>query len=174
MIDAFIGLGSNLDNPEQQLVQALAALSHLPDSQLIASSSLYLTKPMGPADQPNYVNAVAQLRTHLSPQYLLQQLQFIECQHGRIRNGERWGARTLDLDILLYGNQVIESASLTVPHYGMRQRNFVLYPLAEIAPALSLPDGTLLSTLLQQVAYDDMIQLPKQPLADNDTFAIAG
>ena len=108
MVEAFIGLGSNLAQPESQLSSALSALSKLENSNLLSYSSLYLSKPMGPKDQPNYVNGVACLRTSLSPLVLLAALQNIEQHQGRERKEQRWGPRTLDLDILLYGQESIQ------------------------------------------------------------------
>ncbi|WP_166837206.1 2-amino-4-hydroxy-6-hydroxymethyldihydropteridine diphosphokinase [Rheinheimera pleomorphica] len=155
-VRCYIGLGANLAQPLAQLQQAVAALRLLPASQLIAVSSFYGSKPMGPQDQPDYVNAVAALDTELPAEALLDALQLIEQQQGRQRKDERWGPRTLDLDILLYGDDIINSERLTVPHYGLKQREFVLYPLAEIAPNLSLPDGTVLSSLLAQVPLNGL------------------
>ena len=155
----YIGLGANLDQPLTQLQHAVAALKQLPHSSLVAVSGFYGSKPMGPQDQPDYVNAVAAIDTALSPEQLLDALQQIEQQQGRTRKAERWGARTLDLDILLYGNQVIATERLTVPHYGLRVREFVLYPLFDIAPELSLPDGTVLSSLLAQVPLNGLQKL---------------
>jgi 2-amino-4-hydroxy-6-hydroxymethyldihydropteridine diphosphokinase len=106
---------------------------------------------MGPQNQPDYINAVVSIKTKLPPIELLNATQAIELEHGRVRKEERWGPRTLDLDILLYGEEVIDSERLIVPHYGMKNREFVLYPLAEIAPDLKLPDGTELSSLLKKV-----------------------
>ncbi|MCC5797309.1 MAG: 2-amino-4-hydroxy-6-hydroxymethyldihydropteridine diphosphokinase [Methylophaga sp.] len=134
----FIGLGSNLDDPAAQVQSALQALNDLPDSQLIQSSSLYKSPPMGPQDQPDYINAVAEIETALSADELLQQLQELEQAHGRIRR-RHWGERTLDLDILLYGQLQTADATLTIPHPGIALRPFVLYPLAELAPNLSVP-----------------------------------
>ncbi|MBF7729592.1 2-amino-4-hydroxy-6-hydroxymethyldihydropteridine diphosphokinase [Pseudomonas sp. N040] len=145
----YLGLGSNLAQPVAQLHAAFAALAALPDSRLAAVSSLYASQPLGPADQPDYVNAVAALDTALEPLQLLDALQQIEQQQGRQRKAERWGPRTLDLDILLFGQQVINLPRLQVPHYHMQARPFVLYPLAEIAPDLQLPDGRRLAELLQ-------------------------
>ena len=155
-VRGYIGLGANLAQPLAQLQQAVAALRLLPASQLVAVSSFYGSKPMGPQDQPDYVNAVAALDTELSAEALLDALQQIEQQQGRQRKDERWGPRTLDLDILLYGDDIINSERLTVPHYGLKQREFVLYPLAEIAPNLRLPDGSVLSSLLQQVPLNGL------------------
>ena len=148
MITAYIGLGSNLDHPREQVLRALDELDCIPESWLGASSSLYASPPMGPRDQPDYVNAVAQLHTGLSPLELLDALQSIEQEHNRVR-GERWGARTLDLDLLLYGDEIIDQDRLVVPHPGIAQREFVLQPLAEIAPDLQLPGLGMLQTLLK-------------------------
>ena len=141
---AFVGLGSNLADPELQLRTALIELASLPQSRCLGQSSLYRSTPLrlpdSPGkiqDQPDYLNAVAVLDTELSPTELLTALQSLENQHHRQR-AERWGPRTLDLDLLLYGNETIETAELTVPHPGLYERNFVLYPLAELADKLSL------------------------------------
>ncbi|MBC5830774.1 2-amino-4-hydroxy-6-hydroxymethyldihydropteridine diphosphokinase [Vibrio metschnikovii] len=151
MTIAYIAVGSNLAKPILQAKQAIEALKQLPQSQFIAASSLYSSTPMGPQDQPEYINAVVVIDTQLSPLALLDCTQAIEQEQGRERKAERWGPRTLDLDILLYGDEIIDSPRLTVPHYGMKVREFVLYPLDEIAPDLSLPDGTKLSDLLSEV-----------------------
>jgi 2-amino-4-hydroxy-6-hydroxymethyldihydropteridine diphosphokinase len=136
---AYIGLGSNLTKPVEQIKSARAAIASIERVQEIAFSSLYHSLPMGPQDQPDYVNAVMGVATDLSPMDLLRCLQNIENEHGRIRDGERWGARTLDLDILIYGGQEIDLADLTVPHKGLVERSFVLYPLFEIDPQLVVP-----------------------------------
>ena len=146
---AYIGLGSNLATPKQQIETALTAIQSLADCQLVSCSSLYASKPMGPADQPDYVNAVACVQTKLAPHDLLHHLQQIEQDHGRERKAQRWGPRTLDLDILLFGNEQLNDETLTVPHYGLCDREFVLYPLYEIAPQLVLPDGRSLHSVLQ-------------------------
>ncbi|WP_438864578.1 2-amino-4-hydroxy-6-hydroxymethyldihydropteridine diphosphokinase [Neptunicella sp.] len=159
MKQVFIGLGSNLSEPVKQIKMALKALNSLPTSQIGRVSSLYASQPMGPQDQPEYVNAVAELTTDLSPLALLDGLQRIELEQGRVRKDQRWGARTLDLDILLYANQQIKNDRLTVPHYGMREREFVLYPLAEIAPDLVLPDGQPLIELLETCPLNGLNQL---------------
>lgn len=145
----YIGLGSNLAEPRQQLRGAIAALATIQNSVLKAVSSLYLSDPLGPSDQPRYNNAVAALDTSLPPLKLLDALQAIEQAHGRERKAERWGPRTLDLDILLFGDRLIDEPRLTVPHYHLHARAFVLYPLAELAPGnLRLADGRTLSELL--------------------------
>lgn len=157
---AYIGLGSNLADPQQQLRGALRALAELPQTRLVAVSSLYASDPLGPADQPRYVNAVAALDTDLQPLDLLDALQRIELAQGRERKAERWGPRTLDLDILLFGERLIDEPRLKVPHYHMQARPFVLYPLAEIAPAgLALADGRRLADLLAACPFSGLERL---------------
>ena len=148
MIDVYIGLGSNMAEPQTQIEHALQALSQLNESRVVSCSSLYTSKPMGPQNQANYVNGVAYLQTTLAAMALLAECQKIEQQQGRERSGQVWGPRTLDLDILLYGQELIRQPNLVVPHYGMKQREFVLYPLHEIAPELHLPCGSPLAELL--------------------------
>jgi len=143
----FIGLGSNLEDPISQVSEALKELAHIPNTRVINQSRLYRSDPVGPAGQPDYINAVAELHTELSPIELLDALQSIEQAHQR-RRLVRWGPRTLDLDILLVDRELIVTERLTVPHPYMHEREFVLYPLAEIAPDLLLPNGESLSTLL--------------------------
>ncbi len=147
MTPVFIALGANLADPLQQIRQAVSALRQLSESQFLACSPLYGSKPMGPADQPDYVNGVVSLLTDLPPHALLDATQAIEREQGRVRKAERWGPRTLDLDLLLYGEQMINDDRLTVPHYGMKERAFVLLPLFDLAPELVLPCGTPLRSL---------------------------
>ena len=135
MIDCYIGLGSNLGNSLDHIQQAFTQLAALPDSVLKARSSLYGSKAIGPGPQGNYINAAAQLRTGLEAEALLNHLQRIEQQHGRERH-VRWAARTLDLDLLIYGDAKITNARLTVPHPGIGSRPFVLAPLAELQATL--------------------------------------
>lgn len=159
-VTAYVGLGSNLENPLQQVKDALAELAHLPESRLQRSSSLYRSDPVGPAGQPDYINAVAQLATRLPAELLLDELQALEKQHGRVRNGVRWGPRPLDLDLLLYGEAIIDTDRLQVPHPYMTERGFVLYPLAEIAPEdLQVPGEGALADLLKSIAEDDIERL---------------
>jgi len=141
---SYIAIGSNQAQPIEQAKQAIKALDKIEKTTLLACSSLYCSAPMGPQDQPDYINAVAKINTSLSAIELLDALQDIEKSQGRIRKDNRWGPRTLDLDILLYGDNVINNERLTIPHYGMKEREFVLYPLFEISPNLQLPDGTSL------------------------------
>jgi 2-amino-4-hydroxy-6-hydroxymethyldihydropteridine diphosphokinase len=136
---AYVALGSNLDEPAKQIKSARYEIASLTGVKEVAFSSLYQSLPMGPQDQPDYINAVMCVATDLLPMQLLHCLQTIENEHGRIRKGERWGARTLDLDILLYGDQKIDLPDLIIPHIGMTERSFVLYPLFEIAPELVVP-----------------------------------
>ena len=162
MITAYIALGSNLQNPEHQLRSALAALTALPDSRLQQVSSVYRSAAVGPGPQPDYLNAVARLLTALPPETLLDALQQQEQAQGRTRN-VRWEARTLDLDILLYGNAVIETERLTIPHRALCQRNFVLYPLLQVCPAnFVLPDGTDLDTLVGTCPRNDLVKTSLQ------------
>lgn len=146
-ITAYIGLGSNIDNPVRHIKTALQELAFVPQTEVICSSSLYRNPPLGPP-QPDFINAVAVLNTRLPASVLLLELQRIEIQHERTRL-QHWGPRTLDLDLLLYGNLSIITPTLTLPHPGLSQRNFVLYPLAEIAPNLCLPTGEKLQDLLK-------------------------
>ena len=157
---AYIGLGSNLVNPIDQLIDALQALNAINNTKVLLCSSFYASKPMGPQDQPDYVNAVVHLSTELAPLSLLDALQSIETQQGRVRNDRRWGARTLDLDLLLYDQESIDLPRLTVPHYGLREREFVLYPLAEIAPDLVLPGGDNLKSILNKCAMNGLSKIP--------------
>ncbi len=152
----YIAVGSNLSDPVAQANHAIEALKSLPKSRFIAASSLYSSTPMGPQNQPDYINAVVSVETELSPLELLDCTQAIEQEQGRVRKDQRWGPRTLDLDILLFGNQQIDSERLIVPHYGMHVREFVLYPLHEIAPMLQLPDGTMLKELLKSVPLNGL------------------
>jgi 2-amino-4-hydroxy-6-hydroxymethyldihydropteridine diphosphokinase len=147
---AFIGLGSNLGEREAMIRLALDDLARLPSTVLLRASSLYDTEPVGEVDQPNFLNAVAQIDTELTARQLLWNLQLIEKRLGRVRT-QRWGPRTIDLDLLLYGNQVVEEADLKVPHPELTRRSFVLVPLVELDPLLVHPvtGETLLNHLSQ-------------------------
>lgn len=146
-VPAYVGLGSNLDDPVAQLHRALAALAKLPGTRLVTRSSFYRNPPMGPQAQPDFVNAVAGLLTTLPALDLLAALQAIEDAQGRRRDGPRWGPRTLDLDLLVFGDRQLASEALTLPHPGLAARPFVLVPLHEIAPGLRLPGGTSIGRL---------------------------
>lgn len=139
---AYISLGSNMDKPEQQLAQAITSISGLQQSQLKAISPFYETAALGNTDQANFVNAVVSLHTELTALRLLQALQAIETQQGRIRQ-ERWGPRSLDLDVLIYGQEQWRSSQLWLPHPRMSERKFVLQPLHDIAPNLPIGQHTL-------------------------------
>lgn len=155
MAVAYIALGSNLNTPAEQLNTAVKAIAALPYTSVEKVSSYYGSKPMGPQDQPDYVNAVLQIQTELSPPALLDELQRIENEQGRVRL-RRWGERTLDLDILLYDNLKMQSERLTIPHYDMQNREFVIVPLAEIAPERILPDGKTVAELMQNFIHHQM------------------
>jgi 2-amino-4-hydroxy-6-hydroxymethyldihydropteridine diphosphokinase len=158
-VRAYIGIGSNLDDPSARVQAAFGELQRLPATRLAARSSLYGSKPMGPADQPDYVNAVAAVDTCMAAAELLQALAQIEERQGRQRGAARWGPRTLDLDLLLYGEQRIAPPILTVPHPGMHERDFVLVPLAEIAGDLDVPGHGPLSTLTASCQQHDLVRL---------------
>ena len=156
----YIGMGSNLAAPDQQLRSAVEALAQLPDTNLVGVSAFYQSDSLLPG-QPRYTNAVAALNSDLAPLDLLDALQAIENDQGRERL-ERWGPRTLDLDILLFGERLIDAPRLKVPHYQMHLRAFVLYPLAELAPAdLQLPNGQTLSELLAACPFVGLERLPQ-------------
>ncbi|WP_182057202.1 2-amino-4-hydroxy-6-hydroxymethyldihydropteridine diphosphokinase [Pantoea sp. ME81] len=148
MIRVYLALGSNLADPLHQVDAALAAIDAIPHTSRVATSSLYRTPPYGPPDQPDYLNAVVALDTTLEAEALLDHTQRIELEHGRVRKAERWGPRTLDIDIMLFGQQTIHTPRLTVPHYDMQNRAFMLVPLLEIAPGLRLPNGQPLTGIL--------------------------
>jgi len=151
MQDVYIGLGSNLADPHAQVERALEALSDLPHTRLLRRSRLYRSAPWGRADQPEFVNAVAQVQTEFSARALLDALLAIERGAGRERGATRWGPRVLDLDILLYGDQLIDEPGLRVPHPHLHERAFVLLPLAEIAPDLSVPGRGRIAELARQI-----------------------
>ena len=157
---AYIGLGSNQGDSVAHLKSALKHLADHASIELQAVSSFYQTKPVGPQNQPDYVNAVAGLTTDLNAQELLAVLLEIERLHGRVRDPNlRWGPRTLDLDLLLYGDAIIQEANLIVPHPELCKRAFVVYPLLEIAPDLVLPTGNTLKACQAQLAAGDLIRM---------------
>lgn len=160
MTPAYVGLGSNLDHPADHVRAALEELQRLPETSLAAASSLYRSRPVGYAAQPDFVNAVAALRTALEPLALLRALQAIEARHGRERASARSfpnGPRTLDLDLLLYGDARLDQPGLTVPHPRMHERAFVLKPLLEIAPQAEIPGRGAARALLASHP-DDSVQ----------------
>ncbi len=160
-VRAYVGLGSNLNSPVQQVEQALSTLKAIPNTKLISHSSLYQSAPMGPQDQPNYINAAAALDTTLDAEALLTALQSIENQHDRVRDGHHWGPRTLDMDLLLYGEVQQKSIRLTLPHPGLHLRSFVLVPLNEIAPDLIVPGLGKLQKIMNNIRVDNSQVLEK-------------
>jgi 2-amino-4-hydroxy-6-hydroxymethyldihydropteridine diphosphokinase len=157
---AYVGLGSNLHGPVRQLENTFDLLDTIPGTRMILRSSLYRSAPFGGIEQPDFVNAVAALLTQLSAMALLAELQKIESLRGRDRGGVRWGPRVLDLDLLVYSDHKIDEPNLTVPHPGIRERNFVLLPLVEVATELTVPglgriasiDINLREPLISQIA----------------------
>ncbi len=159
----FVGLGSNLGDSRLIVAAATARVGALPGTRLICSSSQYLTPPWGVVDQPAFINSVVELDTTLPPGGLLDALLSLERQAGRVRGGERWGPRALDLDILLYGQELVSDAGLRIPHPHIAQRAFVLLPLAEIAPQLMVPGQGRVSDLLARIDAGECRRL--DPLA---------
>jgi len=160
VVRAAIGLGGNLGDAPATLLRALDALRAQPGIRLLACSPLYRSAAIGPDGQPDYANAAAVLETRLDAHALLDALQDIERQEGRVRL-VRWGARTLDLDLLLYGDRRIDDPRLTVPHAEMTRRNFVLRPLADIAPDWRLPSGERVSDLADRLSGDGLAVWPE-------------
>ena len=161
--DAYIGLGSNLDDPRAQVLRAAAALTELRRSRFVRLSPLYASRPLGGMAQPDYINAVAAMNTQLSPEELLDELQGIESRMGRPAIRERWGPRIIDLDLLLVGQHRCTTPRLTLPHPGIVQRSFVLYPLAELAPELVLPGLGRVSELRDRASTAGLQRLPEVP-----------
>lgn len=156
-VPAYIGVGSNLEDPAAQVRSALAALAELPESRLVAASGLYRNPPMGPQDQPDYVNAVAGILSRLEPAPLLGELQALERRLGRVRKaGDRWGPRIIDLDLLMYGRRIVEEPGLTLPHPGISERNFVLFPLRDIAASLHVPGAGRVRDLAARFSESDV------------------
>jgi 2-amino-4-hydroxy-6-hydroxymethyldihydropteridine diphosphokinase len=154
-----VALGSNLDDPRAQVERAMTALAGLPDTRLVLRSSLYRSRPFGPVEQPDFVNAAAGLLTQLEPARLLVQLKGLEASLGRERPAVRWGPRQIDLDLLLHGESRITEPDLTVPHPGLAERAFVLVPLAEISPDLTVPGRGRVRELLARVDSADLERL---------------
>jgi 2-amino-4-hydroxy-6-hydroxymethyldihydropteridine diphosphokinase len=148
---AYIGIGSNLDDPERQVRAAIDALMRLPRTTFLRGSRLYRTAPWGKADQPAFVNAAAAISTELSPRELLDALLAIERAQGRERAGERWGPRVIDLDVVVYGDARIDEPGLHVPHPHSGERAFVLLPLADLDPELEIPGQGRVRALLERV-----------------------
>jgi len=163
MTTVYIGLGSNLTgnigSPEQHVIAAIQSLGKIQSTRTISISSLYKSKPLGPQNQDDYINAVVQIETDLEPLALLDNLQAIENEHGRVRN-EHWGPRTLDLDILMFGEEIMQNDRLSIPHPEMLNRSFVLVPLAEINADCTIPGKGLIRDLLTDIEQDGLEILP--------------
>ena len=149
---AYVALGSNLSDPRRQVVSALGALATIGDARLVARSGLWRSRPLGPQDQPEFVNAAAGLVTTLAPREFLAALQALERQLGKTEPAVRWGPRVIDLDLLAFGDLRIDEPGLTLPHPGLHQRNFVLYPLSEIAAELWVPGLARVCRLRERVS----------------------
>lgn len=156
----YIGLGSNLANPVKQVKTAFSSLALLPKTRVIKHSKMYVSKPQGPQDQPDFVNAVSLIETELEPLTLLDALQDLEQQQGKVKK-RHWGERLIDLDILLFNRQVIDSDRLTVPHKELANRDFVLLPLAEISAGLLIPNLGLVESLIAQLETTYVVALPE-------------
>lgn len=167
---AYVGLGSNLDGPAQRVQQALKALAVLDATQVIMVSPLYGSKPMGPVVQPDFCNAVAGLLTRLSVSDLFQALRALEQRLGRAPTRERWGPRVIDLDLLAYAGEHVTSGELTVPHPGIVQRNFVLYPLADVAPELFIPGAGRVAVLAQTIGGDGLWRMDQQTMTSASVY----
>jgi 2-amino-4-hydroxy-6-hydroxymethyldihydropteridine diphosphokinase len=154
-----VGLGSNLADPVAQVRRALEELADIPETRVTARSPLYRSAPLGSQDQPDYINAVAALDTRLAPLELLASLRDIERIHGRVRDGTRWGPRSLDLDLLLYGDVAMDTPELSLPHPGLPERAFVLYPLFDIAPQLAVPGKGTVRELRDRLGSTDIARL---------------
>jgi len=157
---SYIGLGSNIDEPRVQISTALVNIQAHEQISVQLCSHLYASAPMGPKNQPDYINAVCKVTTSLTPIELLDVLQSIEHDHGRKRVGERWGPRTLDLDILLFNNLSMDNDRLTLPHYGMAQREFVMVPLFEIEPDMMMSNGKSIASWVSQCSFERLKRLP--------------
>jgi len=156
---AYVGLGSNLADPREQVQSALERLAHIAQTRRVACSRLYRSRPFGPVAQPDFVNAVAGLLTQLSAPELLRELHAIENAFGRPAQHERWGPRIIDLDLLAYGRERRAEPELTLPHPGIVERNFVLYPLADVAPELELPGLGRVTELKARVTPEGLTPL---------------
>ena len=153
---AYVGLGSNLQDPPAQVRAAFDALAAVPQTRLVCRSSLYGSRPMGPVAQPDFCNAAAGLLTELNAATLFQSLRAIERRFGRERNGERWGPRVIDLDLLVYGEERRADPHLTLPHPGIAGRNFVLQPLCDFAPDLLVPGVGRVAALAAKLPADGL------------------
>jgi 2-amino-4-hydroxy-6-hydroxymethyldihydropteridine diphosphokinase len=153
---AYIGVGSNLDDPRSQVLRAISRLAELPTTRVVLTSPLYVSQPFGPVAQPDFVNAVVGVLTQLEPLALLAQLRSLEAALGRPEKRERWGPRVIDLDVLVYGRERRNDPELTLPHPGIVERNFVLYPLTDIAPDLDIPGLGRVTELKERVTSEGL------------------
>jgi 2-amino-4-hydroxy-6-hydroxymethyldihydropteridine diphosphokinase len=158
-VPAYVAVGSNLDDPVQQVTTAFARLALLPECLLVLRSPLFRSTPLGPQDQPDFINAVAGMLTTLEPLALLHVLKALEMQMGRAQPSVRWGARRIDLDLLIHGGTSLTSEALTLPHPGMPARNFVLYPLCAIAADVSVPGLGVVRDLTARVSAQGLHRL---------------
>jgi 2-amino-4-hydroxy-6-hydroxymethyldihydropteridine diphosphokinase len=156
---AYIGVGSNLEDPRAQVLAAIARLAQLPRTRLVLASKLYRSRPFGPVAQPDFINAVAGVLTQLEPKALMDELHAVESAMGRPERHDHWGPRIIDLDLLAFGSERREEPHLTLPHPGIVGRNFVLYPLAEIAPDLELPGLGRVADLAAAVTAEGITRL---------------
>ena len=163
-IEAYIGLGSNLENPAHQIKTAIEELDQKQHTQVLAVSSFYQSPPMGPSDQPDYINAAVKIQTWLSPFQLLELTQSIERSHGRVPT-ETWGPRVIDLDILLYGRLSLHTDSLIIPHVGIKNRDFVLKPLLDLEPQLQLPCGSKVELLFSTLRNVNLTKIDDEQLS---------
>ncbi|MBK4775578.1 2-amino-4-hydroxy-6-hydroxymethyldihydropteridine diphosphokinase [Candidatus Pantoea edessiphila] len=148
----YISLGSNLNDPIYQIKSTLIELDKIPQTKRIITSRFYITQPYGFKNQPNFINIAVEMDTKLSPESFLHFVKIIESKKGRVRNKERWGPRNIDIDIMLFGNLIINTDCLTIPHYDMVNRNFMLLPLTQIAPNITLPNnGKLIKSILDKL-----------------------
>jgi len=166
---AYIGIGSNLADPRMQVLGAMERIASVSNARLVLRSGLYGSRPMGPADQPDFVNAAVGILTRLEPPELLRELQALERAAGRPASRERWGPRILDLDLLVYDSLQSEDPGLRLPHAGVVERNFVLYPLAEIAPELEVPGIGRVIDLKRRVSPEGIWPLPLAAAASTST-----
>jgi len=164
---AYVAIGSNLADPQRQVEQAFDALSRMPGTTLVRRSGLWRSRPMGPQDQPGFVNAAAGLLTALGPRELLEAMQAIERRVGRTPPAQRWGPRVIDLDLLAFSDESRDEPGMTLPHPGLPQRNFVLYPLAEIAAELWVPGFARVCRLREQVSPEGVERLGERGSGDD-------
>ncbi|ADD79937.1 2-amino-4-hydroxy-6-hydroxymethyldihydropteridine diphosphokinase [Candidatus Riesia pediculicola] len=161
---AYISVGSNLNNPIYQADRSIISMRNIPDTDLISVSSYYRTKPIGNSNQPDYLNAVVSIKTQLSPKVLLSYIQKIEFKQGRTRTKEKWTSRTLDLDILLYGNMMVKEKNLVIPHPELKNRYFLLYMIYKEDPNLIFPDGQSILDMMNKCQKVSFSVLKKNPL----------